>query len=113
MTVRTQIRRLFAQEQIWRLLAQENVNFLLTNRVPRAALTRFMGWFSLIEQPLVRNLSIAVWRLFCDVDLSELARHFGGGGHAAAAGFSVAEVKRAPAERLAALLGSQLEHQER
>jgi phosphatidylserine decarboxylase len=50
---------------------QEDLNFLLTNRVPRAALTRFMGWFSKIEQPQVRDLSIACWRLFSDLDLSE------------------------------------------
>ncbi len=49
----------------------EDLNFLLTNRIPRAALTRFMGWFSKIEQPLVRDLSIAVWRLFSDLDLRE------------------------------------------
>jgi phosphatidylserine decarboxylase len=30
-----------------------------------------MGWFSQIEQPLVRELSIATWRLFSDLDLSE------------------------------------------
>jgi phosphatidylserine decarboxylase len=30
-----------------------------------------MGWFSRIEQPLVRDFSIAVWRLFSDLDLSE------------------------------------------
>jgi phosphatidylserine decarboxylase len=53
------------------LTQQEDINFLLTNRVPRAALTRFMGWFSKIEQPLVRDLSIACWRLFSDLDLSE------------------------------------------
>ena len=34
------------------LTQQENLNFLLTNRIPRAALTRFMGWFSKIENPL-------------------------------------------------------------
>src|SRR4029434_322146 len=50
---------------------QENLNFLLTNRIPRAALTRFMGWFSKIETPLVRYLSILCWRLFSDLDLSE------------------------------------------
>jgi phosphatidylserine decarboxylase len=50
---------------------QEDLNFLLTNRVPRAALTRFMGWFSKIEQPQIRDLSIACWRLFSDLDLSE------------------------------------------
>lgn len=54
-----------------RLLDQEDLNFLLTNRLPRALLTRFMGWFSKIEQPLVARLSIAVWRRFADLDLSE------------------------------------------
>ncbi len=59
------------------LTQQEDLNFLLTNRVPRAALTRFMGWFSKIEQPLIRDLSIACWRLFSDLDLSEAkATHF-------------------------------------
>ena len=53
------------------LTQQEDLNFLLTNRIPRAALTRFMGWFSKIEIPLVRDLSIACWRLFSDLDLSE------------------------------------------
>jgi phosphatidylserine decarboxylase len=53
------------------LTQQEDLNFLLTNRVPRAALTRFMGWFSRIENPFVRDLSIACWKLFSDLDLSE------------------------------------------
>ena len=53
------------------LTQQENLNFLLTNRIPRAALTRFMGWFSKIENPYVRDFSIACWRLFSDLDLSE------------------------------------------
>jgi phosphatidylserine decarboxylase len=50
---------------------QEDLNFLLTNRIPRAAITRFMGWFSKIENPVIRDLSIACWRLFSDLDLSE------------------------------------------
>jgi phosphatidylserine decarboxylase len=50
---------------------QEDLNFLLTNRIPRAAVTRFMGWFSKIEQPLIRDFSIACWRLFSDLDLAE------------------------------------------
>ncbi|MEN9631164.1 MAG: hypothetical protein RJA10_4392 [Pseudomonadota bacterium] len=54
-----------------RLLQHEDLNFLLTNRVPRIALTRFMGWFSQIRSPLLARLSIAVWRLFTDLDLSE------------------------------------------
>lgn len=57
-----------------KLIAQEDLNFLLTNRIPRQALTRLIGWFSKIEQPLVRTLSIGAWRLFSDLDLSE-AKH--------------------------------------
>src|SRR5215216_1865930 len=56
---------------IARISQQDDVNFLLTNRIPRALATRFMGWFSRIEQPLVRDLSIGLWRLFSDPDLSE------------------------------------------
>jgi len=56
---------------IARLGGQEDLNFLLTNRVPRLLLTRFMGWFSKVEQPVVRAASIAVWRFFCDVDLTD------------------------------------------
>jgi phosphatidylserine decarboxylase len=54
-----------------RLLMQEDLNFLLTNRVPRIALTRLMGWFSQIRSPLLARLSIAVWRQFTELDLSE------------------------------------------
>src|SRR5215468_11998893 len=57
--------------QIQRIVAQEDLNFLLTNRIPRRLLTRLVGWFSRIEQPLVRDASIAIWRLFSDLDLSE------------------------------------------
>jgi phosphatidylserine decarboxylase len=53
------------------VLQQEDLNFLLTNRIPRIALTRFMGWFSKIELPLVRDLSIAAWKLFAELDLSD------------------------------------------
>src|SRR5262249_46069780 len=53
------------------IFLQEDLNFLLTNRIPRALVTRFFGWFGKIENPLVRDLSIGVWRLFADVDLSE------------------------------------------
>jgi phosphatidylserine decarboxylase len=54
-----------------RISQQEDLNFLLTNRIPRRLATRFLGWFSKIEQPLVRDASIGVWRLFSDLDLSE------------------------------------------
>jgi len=65
MTVRT---------KILRVLAQEDINFLLTNRIPRRLATQFMGWFSRIEHPLVRDASIAVWRLFADLDLRDARR---------------------------------------
>jgi phosphatidylserine decarboxylase len=44
----------------------ERMNFLVTNRIPRRALTRFMGWFSRIESPLLARAAIRVWRLFAD-----------------------------------------------
>ena len=56
---------------IMKIVHQPDVNFLLTNRIPRHLATRFMGWFSRIEHPLVRDLSIAMWRFFSDLDLSE------------------------------------------
>jgi len=49
----------------------EALNFLVTNRIPRLALTRFMGWFSRIEQPLVSRLSLLAWRTFADLRLEE------------------------------------------
>jgi uncharacterized protein len=59
----------------------------------------------------LRSLGVSLRRSAdCEVDLSELARSFGGGGHAAAAGFAVDEVKLAPAERLADVLGAKLTH---
>ncbi len=57
--------------QLRRLALDEDINFLLTNRVPRVALTRFMGWFSRIRHPWVRDASMAVWRTFTDLDLSD------------------------------------------
>lgn len=54
-----------------RFFQQEDLNFLLTNRIPRIALTRAMGRFSKIRSPALARLSIAVWRLFTDLDLSD------------------------------------------
>jgi phosphatidylserine decarboxylase len=59
------------RSQLLKILQQEDINFLLTNRLPRRLTTQFVGWFSKIEQPLVRDLSIGLWRLFADLDLSE------------------------------------------
>jgi phosphatidylserine decarboxylase len=65
------------RQQIQNLLNQEDLNFLLTNRLPRRLLTQFMGWFSKIEQPLVRDFSIAIWKYFSALDLAEAKKtHF-------------------------------------
>jgi phosphatidylserine decarboxylase len=64
MTIRAPLAKIFRQEDI---------NFLLTNRIPRQLANRFMGWFSQIEQPLLARAAIGVWRLFAELDLSESA----------------------------------------
>jgi len=60
------IRQIF---QKW--MMQEDLNFLLTNRIPRITLTRFMGWWSQIRHPWVVKSSMALWRMFSDLDLSD------------------------------------------
>lgn len=60
-----------ARSSATRLGVLARLNFVLTNRVPRALLTRLMGRFSRIRQPLVRDLSIALWQRFGDLDLRD------------------------------------------
>jgi phosphatidylserine decarboxylase len=50
---------------------REDISFLLSNRIPRQLANRFFGWFSRIEAPLLAQASIAIWRRFADLDLSE------------------------------------------
>lgn len=58
--------------ELARIFQQEDLNFLLTNRIPRRLANRFMYWFGRIENPLVRSVSIRTWKLFAsDLDLSE------------------------------------------
>ncbi len=59
------------RKQIQQILNQEDINFLLTNRLPRRWLTQFMGRFSKIEQPWIKDASIALWKFFSSLDLSE------------------------------------------
>ncbi len=49
-----------------RFTQQERINFLLTNRIPRRYATLFMGWFSKIEIPIIRYLSLSIWKMFSD-----------------------------------------------
>ena len=54
------------------LTQHEQLNFLVTNRVPRQLLTQLMGWYSRIESPLLTRFSIFIWKLFAgDLDLAE------------------------------------------
>lgn len=54
-----------------RLGAQEDLNFLLTNRIPRMAATRLMGRISRIRSRRFTAAAIWLWRRFTDLDLSE------------------------------------------
>jgi phosphatidylserine decarboxylase len=59
------------RSRLSRILQQDNVNFFITNRLPRRSYSRFAGWFSRIEHPLVRDVSIGIWRYFSGLDLTE------------------------------------------
>lgn len=61
----------FALRSLLRVFQQEDLNFLLTNRIPRRYATLFMGFWSGIRSPALTRLSIAVWQLFAD----DLALH--------------------------------------
>jgi phosphatidylserine decarboxylase len=54
-----------------RVLQQEDLNFLLTNRIPRRWLTLLIGKLSRIETPWLSRIVIGIWRFFSDLDLSE------------------------------------------
>ncbi len=58
-----------ARVRLMGLLLREEVNFALTNRLPRRSVTRLIGNLSKIETPLVSAPSIALWRFFADPDL--------------------------------------------
>jgi phosphatidylserine decarboxylase len=50
----------------------EDINFLLTNRIPRQLATRIAGRLCRVETGRLTPLGIAIWRLFArDLDLSE------------------------------------------
>lgn len=64
-----QVRHTLAQ-----VFAQEDLNFLVTNRIPRRFVTQVVGWFSQIEHPIVRDLSLWTWQMFADLELEDAAR---------------------------------------
>jgi phosphatidylserine decarboxylase len=54
-----------------RVFLQEDINFLVTNRIPRRYATLLVGWFSRIRSPRLTRLSVAVWSFFDDLRLEE------------------------------------------
>jgi phosphatidylserine decarboxylase len=60
-----------ARESPTRRYGWDSLTFLLTNRIPRRLLTHAFGAFSRVEQRWVRDVSIAIWRKFADLDLSD------------------------------------------
>jgi len=60
-----------ARTLIDRIVQQEDVNFLLTNRIPRRWLTLLVGRLSRIENRWFCAVCIFLWRIFSDLDLSE------------------------------------------
>ncbi len=49
-----------------RFFLQEDLNFLVTNRLPRRFATRLFGWYSRIESRRLTRASIRVWSWFAD-----------------------------------------------
>lgn len=57
---------------VGRVFQQEDLNFLVTNRIPRRLTTRALGRLSRVENALFVRLALRVWQLFApDLDLSE------------------------------------------
>ena len=56
---------------IMRFFLNEDINFLVTNRLPRRFATQLIGRIARIEHPLVARPSIGLWKFFAGVDLSD------------------------------------------
>ena len=65
------------RQTLRQILANEDLNFLLTNRIPRHALTHLMGKISQIRNPIWTKFALRIWGLFEDLDLSNAQdKHF-------------------------------------
>ena len=56
---------------IMRFFLNEDINFLVTNRLPRRFATKAVGRIARIEHPLIARPSLALWKFFAGVDLSD------------------------------------------
>ncbi|SOB87271.1 phosphatidylserine decarboxylase [Sphingomonas guangdongensis] len=59
------------RDRAMRLLLQEDLNFLLTNRIPRRLATNLVARVARVEHPLVAKPVIAAWRFFSGADFGE------------------------------------------
>jgi phosphatidylserine decarboxylase len=58
-----------------RIGQQEELNYFVTSRlIPRRLATQLVGRISNVKNPLVRDLSIGLWRLFANPNLDEAAK---------------------------------------
>lgn len=65
------IDRIVKTPLLGKLFGHEGLNFILTNRVPRALLTQAMGRISKSRKPWVKRLGMFAWQRFSALDLSE------------------------------------------
>lgn len=56
---------------IMRFFLNEDINFLVTNRLPRRFATKLVGRIARIEHPLIARPSLGLWKFFAGVDLSD------------------------------------------
>jgi phosphatidylserine decarboxylase len=55
-----------------RIFLQEDLNFLVTNRIPRRLATQLVGWLSTIDNPAFTRIAVSVWQWFAgDLGLTE------------------------------------------
>lgn len=52
-------------------MLKHELNFLLTNRIPRILITQLIGWYSQIKNKTLTKFSIWIWNKFTPLDLSE------------------------------------------
>src|SRR5262249_12617835 len=67
--VRVAYRR--AASALTNVFLQEDINFLVTNRIPRRYATLLAGWFSRIRSRRLTRICVATWNLFDDLRLEE------------------------------------------
>ena len=60
-----------AASALTNVFLQEDINFLVTNRIPRRYATLLAGWFGRIRSRRLTRICVATWSLFDDLRLEE------------------------------------------